>query len=75
MPVMDELICVASIQKLQEEGVINGHVPVIAVTANIRLEQVVTTLQASMDDIISKPFRILELRDCIQKTLRNTALV
>jgi CheY-like chemotaxis protein len=75
MPVMNGLECVAEIRKLQGQGVVNGHVPVIAVTANVRSEQVETALQAGMDDVISKPFRIPELRACIQKTLRNVAPV
>ncbi|UPX17010.1 uncharacterized protein EKO05_0007387 [Ascochyta rabiei] len=73
MPVMDGLTCVANIRRLQEQGVVNEHVPVIAVTANVRSEQVETALQAGMDDVISKPFRIPELRACIQKTLRSLA--
>ncbi|KAJ4351033.1 hypothetical protein N0V95_004204 [Ascochyta clinopodiicola] len=73
MPVMDGLTCVANIRKLQEQGVVTEHVPVIAVTANVRSEQVETALQAGMDDVISKPFRIPELRACIQKTLRILA--
>jgi CheY-like chemotaxis protein len=73
MPVMDGLTCVANIRQLQEEGVVSGHVPVIAVTANVRSEQVEIALRAGMDDVISKPFRIPELRACIKKTLRNTA--
>ncbi|KAF2625562.1 aerobic respiration control sensor protein-like protein arcB [Macroventuria anomochaeta] len=73
MPVMNGLECVANIRKMQGEGDVNGHVPVIVVTANVRSEQVEIALRAGMDDVISKPFRIPELRACIQKTLRNTA--
>lgn len=71
MPVVNGLEAVAEIRKLQGQGIVNGHVPVIAVTANVRSEQVETALQAGMDDVISKPFRIPELRACIQKTLRH----
>jgi CheY-like chemotaxis protein len=49
--------------------VVKGHVPVIAVTANVRGEQVKIAMRAGMDDVISKPFRIPELSTCIQKTL------
>lgn len=73
MPVMNGLECVANIRKMQAEGAVNGHIPVIAVTANVRSEQVETALQAGMDDVISKPFRIPELRACIQKTLCSVA--
>lgn len=75
MPVMNGLECVANIRKMQSDGAVSGHVPVIAVTANVRSEQVETALQAGMDDVISKPFRIPELRACIQKTLRSVAPV
>lgn len=73
MPVMNGLECVAEIRKMEEKGIVNSHVPVIGVTANVRSEQVETALRAGMDDVISKPFRIPELRACIQKTLYNTA--
>jgi CheY-like chemotaxis protein len=75
MPVMDGLTCVRTIRELQKEGVVRAHVPVIAVTANVRSEQVEVALKAGMDDVISKPFRIPELCACIQKTLRSTANV
>jgi CheY-like chemotaxis protein len=66
---MDGLTCVRRIRELQQQGVVHGHVPVIAVTANVRSEQVEVALKAGMDDLISKPFRIPELYACIQKTL------
>jgi CheY-like chemotaxis protein len=66
---MDGLTCVRRIRELQQEGVVRGHVPVIAVTANVRSEQVKVAMEAGMDDVISKPFRIPELCACIQKTL------
>lgn len=68
---MDGLTCVRRIRELQQEGVIHGHIPVIAVTANVRSEQVEVALRAGMDDVISKPFRIPELCACITKTLGN----
>jgi CheY-like chemotaxis protein len=73
MPVMDGLTCVREIRKLQKEGAVHGHVPVIAVTANVRSEQVSEALKAGMDDVISKPFRIPELCACIYKTIASTA--
>lgn len=66
---MDGLTCVHRIRELQHEGTVHGHVPVIAVTANVRSEQVEVALKAGMDNVISKPFRIPELFACIQKTL------
>ncbi|KAH7076289.1 hypothetical protein FB567DRAFT_478898 [Paraphoma chrysanthemicola] len=73
MPIMDGLTCVRRIRELQQDGVVHGHVPVIAVTANVRSEQVEVALEAGMDNVISKPFRIPELYACIQRTLSTLA--
>lgn len=35
--------------------------PVIAVTANVRDQQVATAKESGMDDVLSKPFRIPDL--------------
>ncbi|KAK7184821.1 hsp90-like protein [Paraphaeosphaeria sporulosa] len=69
MPVMDGLTCVREIRKLQARGIVKGHIPVIAVTANVRSEQVAEALEAGMDDVISKPFRIPELCACMHKNI------
>ncbi|KAM0327074.1 hypothetical protein ACHAQA_006199 [Verticillium albo-atrum] len=61
MPNMDGLTCVGVIRKMQEEGTIQGHVPVVAVTANVRDEQVAAARRSGMDDVVSKPFRIPDL--------------
>ncbi|KAF4975533.1 hypothetical protein FZEAL_7679 [Fusarium zealandicum] len=69
MPNMDGLTCVREIRKMQSEGVIKQHVPVVAVTANVRDEQVQTAMQSGMDDIVSKPFRIPDLLRKIETLL------
>ncbi|KAF1939000.1 hypothetical protein EJ02DRAFT_457342 [Clathrospora elynae] len=61
MPVMDGLQCTSAIRALEQEGKLKRHVPIIAVTANARSEQIATLLAAGMDDVVSKPFRIGEL--------------
>ena len=61
MPVMDGLTCARRIRELQRQGCIRRHVPIIAVTANARTEQIHIALQAGMDDVMPKPFRIHEL--------------
>jgi signal transduction histidine kinase len=48
MPVMDGLTCTKKIRELEEEGKLTGHVPIIAVTANARAEQVQTALDVGM---------------------------
>ncbi|KAL6170557.1 hypothetical protein ACJQWK_03535 [Exserohilum turcicum] len=61
MPVMDGLQCTSKIRELEQHGKLRWHVPIIAVTANARSEQIATLLAAGMDDVVSKPFRIGEL--------------
>ncbi|KAF2268358.1 hypothetical protein CC78DRAFT_22326 [Lojkania enalia] len=61
MPVMDGLQCTSRIREWEKEGLLTSHVPIIAVTANARSEQIATLLDAGMDDVVSKPFRILDL--------------
>jgi CheY-like chemotaxis protein len=48
MPVMDGISCVKTIRNLQEKGKIKRHVPVIAVTANARKDQILKSLEAGM---------------------------
>jgi CheY-like chemotaxis protein len=61
MPVMDGLQCTSKIRELEQAGEFRCHIPIIAVTANARSEQIATLLAAGMDDVVSKPFRIGEL--------------
>jgi CheY-like chemotaxis protein len=57
---------------MQAEGTIGGHVPVIAVTANVRDEQVAAAKRSGMDDVVSKPFRIPELLEKIDTLLASS---
>jgi CheY-like chemotaxis protein len=61
MPVMNGLECTRRIRELEKAGDITCHIPIIAVTANARSEQIATLLSAGMDDVVSKPFRIGDL--------------
>ncbi|KAK6003067.1 hypothetical protein QM012_000912 [Aureobasidium pullulans] len=61
MPVMDGLTCIRKIRDSEREGFYTRRVPVIAVTANARDEQMREALEAGMDDVVTKPFRIPEL--------------
>ncbi|KAF7188420.1 Hybrid signal transduction histidine kinase K [Pseudocercospora fuligena] len=69
MPVMDGLTCTRKIRELESQGKLVGHVPIIAVTANARSEQIQTALDAGMDDVVSKPFRIPELVPKIEELM------
>jgi CheY-like chemotaxis protein len=48
MPIMDGLAATRRIRDLEREGKVECHVPIIAVTANTRLEQMDTALEAGM---------------------------
>lgn len=61
MPVMDGVTCARKIRELERDGVITKHIPIIAVTAYARPEQIANAKAAGIDDVISKPFRIPEL--------------
>lgn len=71
MPNMDGLTCVREIRKMEAQGSILGgsRVPVIAVTANVRDEQIASAKEAGMDDVVSKPFRIPDLMKKIEALL------
>lgn len=73
MPIMDGLSCVKRIRALEAEGSLAQHVPVIAVTANARSEQINAAMDAGMDLVITKPFRIPELLPQMDSLLRRMA--
>jgi CheY-like chemotaxis protein len=55
MPVMDGITCVKKIREFQGMGMIKGHVPVIAVTANARKDQIMMSMNAGMVSLFSFP--------------------
>ncbi|KAH9826682.1 Hybrid signal transduction histidine kinase K, partial [Teratosphaeria destructans] len=61
MPVMDGLTCARKIREAQSQGALIRRLPIIAVSANARYEQVSQAIESGMDDAITKPFRIAEL--------------
>ncbi|KAL8750928.1 MAG: hypothetical protein Q9199_006759 [Rusavskia elegans] len=83
MPVMDGISCARKIRELQREGTITQHIPLIAVTANARKEQIESTMEAGMvrpnglsskelanqaqDDVMTKPFEISQLLPKIER--------
>lgn len=64
MPIMDGLTCARRIRELQTQGDLVRHVPLIAVTANARKEQIETSMAAGMVRFLLVPdndeaFRII----------------
>ncbi|TIA42168.1 hypothetical protein D6C78_01249 [Aureobasidium pullulans] len=61
MPVMNGLECARRIREYQRTGEMRSNLPIIAASANARVEQIGMAIEAGMDDSITKPFRIPEL--------------
>lgn len=74
MPVMDGMSCTREIRRLEGEGIITHHIPIIAVTAYARPEQVEDAKAAGVDDVISKPFRIPELLPKIEELVQRYSM-
>jgi len=61
MPIMDGLTCARHIREFERAGEIIRHVPIIGITANARVEQIALCVEAGMDEVVTKPFRIMDL--------------
>ncbi|EUC33058.1 hypothetical protein COCCADRAFT_5343 [Bipolaris zeicola 26-R-13] len=71
MPEMDGLTCCRKIREMEQRGQVVRHVPIIAVTANIRCGQIDEARASGMDDVIGKPFRIPELLEKMRALLER----
>jgi signal transduction histidine kinase/AmiR/NasT family two-component response regulator len=71
MPVMDGLTCTRRIRKLELDGSIKEHLTIIAITANARKEQMDHALEAGVDSVQPKPFKVAELLARVHQ-LRST---
>lgn len=75
MPIQDGLTCTRKIRELEANGDVfctsGGRIPIIAVTANARPEQVMEAKQAGCDDVLVKPYRIPELVEKMQMVVRR----
>lgn len=73
MPIMDGWTCARKIRELQRDGRIAGHVPIIAVTANARPEQISSAIEAGADAVVTKPFRIPDLIPRMREVMSEVA--
>lgn len=69
MPIMDGLTCSREIRSLERSGQINKHVEIIAITANVRREQIDRALSAGIDAVVPKPFVVSDLLKAIGNRL------
>ncbi|KAF2680177.1 two component histidine kinase 1 [Lentithecium fluviatile CBS 122367] len=68
MPVKDGNAATIEIRELQEQGKA-GHSPILGVSANVREAQTKSMLDAGMDAVISKPFKVEDLVKKIRSLL------
>ena len=76
MPVQDGLTCTRRIRQLEREGRAfsesGRRIPIIAVSANARPEQIAEAKKAGCDDVLVKPYRMHELVEKMQLVVRRT---
>lgn len=61
MPILDGLATSKRIRELEAQGELIRRIPIIAITANARDEQVQQALDAGMNDVLTKPFMVTEM--------------
>ncbi|KAK7985198.1 hypothetical protein PG996_005561 [Apiospora saccharicola] len=72
MPIKDGLSCTRDIREMEEQGKLKSpRIPIIAVSANARMEQIEEAKAAGCDDVLVKPYRIPELITTMEKTVRR----
>jgi diguanylate cyclase (GGDEF)-like protein len=69
MPVMDGFQATAEIRKREITQDIQPRIPIIALTADVQKGIVDQCKEAGMDEYISKPFNLKQLRDTLKKWL------
>lgn len=72
MPVMDGNSATREIRALEKRK--GTRVPILGVTANVRQDQQADMLDAGMDGIVHKPYKMLELCDKIRDSIRATEI-
>lgn len=74
MPVQDGLTCTRHIREMEAQGRIRGgRIPIIAVSANARAEQVQEAREAGCDGVLVKPFRMHELLAKMEAVVKEVA--
>lgn len=78
MPIQDGLACTRAIRELERQGKIitrpglgTSRLPIIAVSANARMEQILEAKAAGCDDVLVKPYRMPELMEKMRIVLNS----
>lgn len=75
MPIQDGLTCTRRIRELEGQGRIRGgRIPIIAVSANARMEQILEAKAAGCDDVLVKPYRMPELIEKMNDVVARVAV-
>ena len=72
MPVLDGFAATGQIRELEASS--SGHVPIIALTANVMPGHRERCLAAGMDGFLSKPFRRADLAETLSGILKSAPL-
>ena len=73
MPIMDGIECVKEVRSREADGRLEIPLPVIGVTANVRSKQVELAVEAGMNGVTTKPYRIDDLIAHIDRVCGNAA--
>lgn len=72
MPIQDGLTCTRNIREMERTGQLQGpRIPIIAVSANARTEQILEAKAAGCDDMLVKPFRMPDLIEKMTSVMRS----
>jgi CheY-like chemotaxis protein len=74
MPVMDGITACHRIREMEKSGELSRRVPLIAITANAREEQVNRILGEGFDEVLTKPFRVPTLLKMIEGLIMKNQL-
>ncbi|WP_194242451.1 PAS domain S-box protein [Gimesia benthica] len=73
MPEMDGFEASRQIRQLEADGILSGHIPIVALTANAVKGDREVCLQAGMDDYLSKPVQTNQIREVFARLLEQQA--
>ena len=71
MPVMNGVTACHQIRALEKSGDLIYRVPIIAVTANARQEQIAQFISEGFDAVLTKPFRVPDLLKMVDGLLKK----
>ncbi|MEQ9069235.1 MAG: response regulator, partial [Gimesia chilikensis] len=71
MPEMDGFEATRQIRQLEADGILSGHIPIVALTANAVKGDREVCLQAGMDEYLSKPVQVNQIREVFARLLEQ----